>query len=138
MSKTLKKLRLKPTPGQRVGIHGDNRRPKLASAKYFGWLDPKDHNGSLGRAKERVVMISDEEYARLIVKSHQPKSIVQFFANRRSSVAISFWSEVRIPDAILSYERIPRGCFRCRPPSSYDNDCSTRSHRMCPSIMCDS
>jgi antitoxin Phd len=29
--------------------------------------------------KEGVVMISDEQYDRLTVKSHQPKSIVQFF-----------------------------------------------------------
>jgi len=31
------------------------------------------------QGKEGVVMISDEEYNRLRVKSNQPKSIVQFF-----------------------------------------------------------
>jgi antitoxin Phd len=31
------------------------------------------------QGKEGIVMISDEQYDRLIVKSHQPKSIVQFF-----------------------------------------------------------
>jgi antitoxin Phd len=31
------------------------------------------------QGKEGVVMISDEQYDRLMVKSHQPKSIVQFF-----------------------------------------------------------
>jgi len=31
------------------------------------------------QGKEGVVMISDEQYGRLIVKSHQPRSIVQFF-----------------------------------------------------------
>jgi antitoxin Phd len=31
------------------------------------------------QGKEGVVMISDEQYDRLIAKSHQPKSIVQFF-----------------------------------------------------------
>ena len=31
------------------------------------------------QGKEGVVMISDEQYYRLTVKSHQPKSIVQFF-----------------------------------------------------------
>ncbi len=31
------------------------------------------------QGKEAVVMISDEHYDRLMVKSHQPKSIVQFF-----------------------------------------------------------
>ena len=31
------------------------------------------------QGKECVVMISDEQYERLTVKSHQPKSIVQFF-----------------------------------------------------------
>jgi antitoxin Phd len=31
------------------------------------------------QGKEGVVMISDEQYHRLTVKSHQPKSIVQFF-----------------------------------------------------------
>jgi len=31
------------------------------------------------QGKEGVVMISDEQYERLTVKAHQPKSIVQFF-----------------------------------------------------------
>lgn len=31
------------------------------------------------QGKEGVVMISDEQYDRLMVKSQQPKSIVQFF-----------------------------------------------------------
>src|SRR5882757_5259306 len=31
------------------------------------------------QGKESVVMIADEQYERLLVKSHQPKSIVQFF-----------------------------------------------------------
>jgi prevent-host-death family protein len=31
------------------------------------------------QGKEGVVMISDEQYDRLMAKSHQPKSIVQFF-----------------------------------------------------------
>lgn len=31
------------------------------------------------QGKEGVVMISDEQYARLVAKSNQPKSIVQFF-----------------------------------------------------------
>jgi antitoxin Phd len=31
------------------------------------------------QGKEGVVMISDEQYERLTVQSHQPKSIVQFF-----------------------------------------------------------
>lgn len=31
------------------------------------------------QGKEGVVMISDEQYGRLMVKSRQPKSIVQFF-----------------------------------------------------------
>jgi len=31
------------------------------------------------QGKEGVVMISDDEYNRLVGKSHQPKSLVQFF-----------------------------------------------------------
>jgi antitoxin Phd len=31
------------------------------------------------QGKEAVVMISDEQYDRLMIQSHQPKSIVQFF-----------------------------------------------------------
>jgi antitoxin Phd len=31
------------------------------------------------QGKEGVVMISDDEYHRLVGKSHQPKSLVQFF-----------------------------------------------------------
>ena len=37
------------------------------------------------QGKEGVVMISDEQYNRLTGKSHQPKSIVQFF--RKSPLA---------------------------------------------------
>ena len=35
--------------------------------------------GITRHGKEGVVMISDEQYDRLMVKSRQPKSIVQFF-----------------------------------------------------------
>jgi antitoxin Phd len=31
------------------------------------------------QGKEAVIMISDEQYHRLTVKSHQPKSLLQFF-----------------------------------------------------------
>jgi antitoxin Phd len=31
------------------------------------------------QGKEGVVMISDEEYERLVGKAHQPKSLLQFF-----------------------------------------------------------
>ena len=31
------------------------------------------------QGKEGVVMISDEQYDRLVGKSHQPKNLVQFF-----------------------------------------------------------
>jgi antitoxin Phd len=31
------------------------------------------------QGKEGVVMISDEQYERLVAESHQPKSLVQFF-----------------------------------------------------------
>jgi antitoxin Phd len=31
------------------------------------------------QGKERVVMISDEQYERLVGKAHQPKSLLQFF-----------------------------------------------------------
>ena len=31
------------------------------------------------QGKDGVVMIADEQYERLVMKSHQPKSIVQFF-----------------------------------------------------------
>src|SRR5271169_6940451 len=31
------------------------------------------------QGKEGVVMISEEQYERLLAKSHQPKSLVQFF-----------------------------------------------------------
>jgi len=31
------------------------------------------------QGREGVVMISDEQYARLVGKSHQPKTLVQFF-----------------------------------------------------------
>src|SRR5438309_10590449 len=59
------------------------------------------------QGKEGVVMIADEHYDRLLAKSHQPKSIVQFF--RRSplvGVELDLDRERR-RGATSNYERLP-------------------------------
>ena len=45
----------------------------------FDWRESRGRNASLDMGKEGVVMISDEQYDRLVGKSHQPKNLVQFF-----------------------------------------------------------
>ena len=47
--------------------------------KSFAVRAPKGRNASLKQGKESVVMVAEEQYDRLIGKSHQPKSLVQFF-----------------------------------------------------------
>jgi antitoxin Phd len=69
MPKTLKK------PGNDWQLH-------IAKAKFsevFRLARTEGPQRIIRQGKEGVVMISDEQYERLTVKSHQPKSIVRFF-----------------------------------------------------------
>lgn len=84
MPKALKK----PTRGvkpanastARAGAH--NWQLQAAKAKFsevFRLARTEGPQRITRQGKEGVVMISDEQYDRLMVKSRQPKSIVQFF-----------------------------------------------------------
>jgi antitoxin Phd len=61
---------------------GHNWQLQTAKAKFsevFRLARTEGPQRITRQGKEGVVMISDEQYDRLMVKSHQPKSIVQFF-----------------------------------------------------------
>ena len=64
--------------------HGDNKDWQLHTAKaklseVFRLARTAGPQRITRQGKEGVVMISDEQYRRLTVRSHQPRSIVQFF-----------------------------------------------------------
>jgi antitoxin Phd len=68
-----------PSPA-RTGAH--DWQLQTAKAKFSEVLRLARTEGTqriTKQGKEGVVMISDEQYDRLMVKSQQPKSIVQFF-----------------------------------------------------------
>src|SRR5437016_9532628 len=57
------------------------------------------------QGKEGVVMISEEQYHRLTVKSRQPKSLVRFF-RESPLVGVKLWSGTKTRDATLRCERL--------------------------------
>ena len=76
MSKTLKK------PKRAVKPANPSWQLQTAKAKFsevFRLARSEGPQRITRQGKEGVVMISDEQYDRLIVKSQQPKSIVEFF-----------------------------------------------------------
>src|ERR1700680_4503825 len=90
MPKALKKSSRGSKPANasiaRTGLH--DWQLQTAKAKFsevFRLARTEGPQRITRQGKEGVVMISDEQYARLMVKSRQPKSIVQFF--RQSPLA---------------------------------------------------
>ena len=84
MSKTLKKPNrgVKPANLSMARTGGHDWQLQTAKAKFsevFRLARSEGPQRITRQGKEGVVMISDEQYDRLVVKSHQPKSIVQFF-----------------------------------------------------------
>jgi antitoxin Phd len=83
MPKTVTKSNRKAhptTPSLPTGAH--DWQLQTAKAKFselFRLARTEGPQRITRQGKEGVVMISDEQYNRLTVKSHQPKSIVQFF-----------------------------------------------------------
>ena len=77
MPKTLKK----PTRGVTPAGHSWQLQTAkaLASAKYSAGHEPRGPQRITRQGKEGVVIISYEQFDHLMVKSRQPKSIVQFF-----------------------------------------------------------
>src|ERR1700674_2338468 len=84
MSKALKK----PNPGVKTAVAdiartgGHAWQIQTAKARFsevFRLARTEGPQRITRQGKEGVVMISDEQYERLTIKSHQPKSLVQFF-----------------------------------------------------------
>jgi antitoxin Phd len=86
MPKTPKKLSRGVTGAAKTGGHAwQIQTAKAKFSEVFRLARTEGPQRITRQGKEGVVMISDEQYDRLMVKSHQPKSIVQFF--RQSPLA---------------------------------------------------
>jgi prevent-host-death family protein len=84
MSKAPKKPNrgIKPVNASIARTGGHDWQLQTAKAKFsevFRLARTEGPQRITRQGKEGVVMISDEQYHRLMVKSHQPESIVQFF-----------------------------------------------------------
>ena len=84
MSKSLKSRnqRVKPRSGGVTKASGHAWQIQTAKARFsevFRLARTEGPQRITRQGKEGVVMISDEQYDRLMLKSRQPKSIVQFF-----------------------------------------------------------
>lgn len=72
----------KPAPADRARTGGAVWQIQAAKAQFsevFRRARAEGPQRITRRGKEGVVMLSEEQYDRLMVKSRQPKSIVQFF-----------------------------------------------------------
>jgi prevent-host-death family protein len=67
------------TSTKSVQIHWQVQTAKARFSEVFRLALTEGPQRITRQGKEGVVMISDEEYNRLVGKSHQPKSLVQFF-----------------------------------------------------------
>jgi antitoxin Phd len=84
MSKPSKTQRreVKPANANDAGTGGHAWQIQTAKARFsevFRLARTEGPQRITRQGKEGVVMISDEQYSRLMLKSRQPKSIVQFF-----------------------------------------------------------
>lgn len=71
-----------PKAVKKPGRGGQDWQLQTAKAKFsevFRLARTEGPQRITRQGKEGVVMISDEQYDRLRLRSHQPKSIVQFF-----------------------------------------------------------
>jgi antitoxin Phd len=84
MPKALKKpnrgvKRANATTARSVGHDWQLQTAKAKFSEVFRLARTEGPQRITRQGKEGVVMISDEQYDQLMVRSHQPKSIVQFF-----------------------------------------------------------
>jgi antitoxin Phd len=85
MTKSLKNLSRTTTittPPSRRNAAGDSWQLQTAKAKFSEVFRRARNEGPqriTRQGKEGVVMVAEEQYDRLVGKSHQPKSLVQFF-----------------------------------------------------------
>jgi antitoxin Phd len=68
-----------PSPRRTGGQDWQLQTAKAKFSEVFRLARTEGPQRITRQGKEGVVMISDEQYDRIMVKSHQPKSIVQFF-----------------------------------------------------------
>jgi antitoxin Phd len=88
MAQTLKKTNLRDKPARASKTAEPAWQVQTAKARFsevFRRARTEGPQRITRQGKEGVVMISDEQYDRLTVKSRQPKTIVQFF--RKSPLA---------------------------------------------------
>jgi antitoxin Phd len=79
MGKTSKKPPQKVESLRAVGQSWQIQTAKARFSEVFRLARTKGPQHITRQGKEGVVMIADEQYARLVGRSHQPKSLVQFF-----------------------------------------------------------
>lgn len=77
MPKTVKKSRQRASAG--AANSWQIQTAKARFSEVFRLARTKGPQRITRQGKEGVVMIADEEYETLVGKSHQPKSLVQFF-----------------------------------------------------------
>src|SRR5258708_6972105 len=83
MARSLKRRnRGASTPAGSLKAAGDSWQIQSAKARFsevFRLARTEGPQRITRQGKEGVVMIAEEQYARLVGKSHQPKGLVQFF-----------------------------------------------------------
>lgn len=84
MARSTKKphIAVGPTPGAGVGGAGESWQVQSAKARFsevFRRARTEGPQRITRQGKDGVVMVAEEQYDQLVGKSHQPRSLVQFF-----------------------------------------------------------
>ncbi len=86
MPKSLKKSNHKPVPAEPVNVrtNGESWQVQSAKARFsevFRRARTEGPQRITRQGKEGVVMVAEEQFERLVDKSRQPKSLVDFLRN---------------------------------------------------------
>ncbi|MBZ5682055.1 MAG: type II toxin-antitoxin system Phd/YefM family antitoxin [Acidobacteriia bacterium] len=84
MARSLKKPNrgVTPAPSRSLKTSGDSWQVQTAKARFsevFRRARTEGPQRITRQGKEGVVMVAEEQYERLVGKSHQPKNLVEFF-----------------------------------------------------------
>src|SRR6202035_4211203 len=84
MARSTKKpnIAVGPTPGAGVRTAGESWQVQSAKARFsevFRRARTEGPQRITRQGKDGVVMVAEEQYDQLVGKSHQPRSLVQFF-----------------------------------------------------------
>jgi prevent-host-death family protein len=71
--------RAAPTGNVKAGESWQIQSAKARFSEVFRRARAEGPQRITRQGKEGVVMVAEEQYAQLVAKSHQPKSLVQFF-----------------------------------------------------------